>query len=241
MAIALVAHKSASGNGSSAATTAAADTSGSSLLVVAAASYSGGTTAVITDSKGNTWTNLTLKSAGVVKGRISYAENAVVGSGHTFSGQATDAYPAIAMQAYSGVATSSAFDVENGAANGTVASAQPGSITPSSDNEVLVYAMTGGNNTDTLSVNVGAFSDQQLGVPAQAFSVDFAYQIQTTATARNPTFSWSTACDATTEIASFKAAAATSAVKTINGLVYASIKTVNGLATAAVKTVNGLA
>ena len=106
------------------------------------------------------------------------------------------------------MATSSAFDQQNGATSaGTPASFQPGSVTPSEDNELVVSCVC----TSVASAwTASGYTAIATYVPAGANSVGLAagYQIQTTATATNPMWSGSSSSNISANIATFKAAAA---------------------------------
>lgn len=182
------------------ATSASIDTTGATLLVVVNADFNFGALSTPTDSKSNTWTNRTTYGTGGAKVRISYVENPTVGSGHTFScGGGSNG---IAVIALSGTKTSSAYDVENGADG-----AQSGSVTPSEDNEILI---TGHCNASpaTYSVDLSFTIQEQRAYNAGDNTMGFglAYLIQTSAAAKNPT--WSGGTPGATNIATFKAAAA---------------------------------
>lgn len=207
MAIAVI--SSASGTG----TSGSADTTGANLIVLVGVYDSGGTGA-FSDSNGNTWTLRTRPASTIENApsgsyvRIAYCYNPTVGSGHTFT--ISPSYGSIHAIALSGAA-SSPYDTES-AGYGSVAtsltSCQPGSATPSEDNEILVAGLgvgdTGASGTVDSPFTMSTFISASTGV---RWGGGLAYDIQTTATARNPTFSWtnSSACGAV--MATFKAAA----------------------------------
>lgn len=207
MSYALLCHTAkGSGDGGYGVTTDALDTSGCDLLVVSVSTYdlSAGR-APLTDSKGNTWTALTLRDQPSMTGvRLYYCQNPTVGSWHTFTAElAGQSYPTVCVSGWSGSKTSP-FDVENGSNT-----AQPGSITPAEDNELLIAAL-GFYPEGTISIDSSfTISDQINYVINSAMGACLAYQVQTTATARNPQFSHSTGfTQKATAIAAFKAAAA---------------------------------
>jgi hypothetical protein len=195
-------------------TTTGIDTSGADLLVVAAADN--GAAPTPTDNKSNSWTGLTsYSSANGGRIQLFYSKPTSVGSGHTFTITA-GSFPAIAAIAFSGSASSSVFDVENGV-GGLLgqSTAQPGSITPGSDNELLITAVCLGGNLggSTLAVDSSftkATNGEVKGTSGVSYGVSIAYLIETTATAKNP--QWSGAPGATAgyysaNIGSFKASA----------------------------------
>lgn len=199
MAVALVASTKKNGTGNSV-TSNAIDTTGATLLIVATNSSGSAAIPVISDNKGNTWNTLTTYSRTV----ISYAVNPTVGTGHTFTGTRTSSFPSIVVGAFSGAKLSSPFDQQNGATTASATSLSTGSITPTENDELLVFAL-GRNASSAVSVNVGSILEDQANAPGTAYGIAIGYEIQTTATARNPQFSWSGATGAGAAIASFKA------------------------------------
>jgi len=179
-------------------TTTAIDTTGATLIVVAINWYSGITgVATFTDSKSNTWTPLTQQSGeDVATTRLYYAVNPIVGSGHTWTGGGENgAYSVIHILAFSGTHASDPFDQESGAVTtgmGTVASFQPGSITPSEANQLFVTSMSAtGTGSAVPAGYTGAAADFSGGVNIGS---GIAYKIQSgMAAAENPAWTWSNA------------------------------------------------
>jgi hypothetical protein len=192
-------------------TTASIDTTGANLIVCGTANSGSGAVPTVTDSKSNTYTGLTatIGAASSVRIRLYYVLNPTVGTGHTFTASATGTtFLSIACQAYNGVKTTSAFDVENGAA-GSGLSIQPGSATPSEDNELFVTAYsTTEQPMVTVTIN-SSFTKEidRVGSGGNHFAIGLAYKIQTTGGAENPTWSWASpsAGAAVARIATFKA------------------------------------
>ncbi len=102
------------------------------------------------------------------------------------------------------------FDVENGAIQYVGTTLQPGSVTPSENNELIVTGL-GFYPSGVLSVNSSfTISDQVNYVSSAAMGLGAAYLVQGTAGAVNPTWTDSTtATSLAAVIATFKAAAAT--------------------------------
>lgn len=201
MAFTVLAHRidgSASGSGF---TTTGIDTSGADLIVGAVAWF--GSTADFSDLVGgnsNTWTPLTPIGGGGGTGiQLFYCHNPTVGSGHTFT--TTSAFAAIAVIAVSGSAASP-FDQESGASGVS----QPGSITPSFDNEILITALVN-SDAGTQTVDSGFTIEDQIGNNAAGNNVAaaLAYIIETSLAAKNP--SWSPASNGKVVMAAFKASA----------------------------------
>ncbi len=195
----------ASSDGSNA-TTVGVDTSGANLIVVATA-YDGTTVRTPTDNKSNTpYTLVINNTSGTPRTYLHFYLNPSVGTGHTFSIAASAQSPAIAMVAFSGVATSSALDQSSQAA-----ARQPGSITPSEDNEVVITASAHGSagNAPTVDTPFSSHLTASIVGAGPNYAIGLAYEIQTTATARNPTWSPNTGSNSSV-IASFKIATVSS-------------------------------
>lgn len=192
MAFSLISHA-----GSATGVTSGIDTTGANLIIINDSFFGGSSTP--TDSKGNIWTGLTGQGVGGRAVRLYYCYNPTVGSGHTFT--STAAFSSIQVQAWSGSAASP-FDQENGG----VGVLQPGSITPTEDNELLVVGLSHSDGTVTQSIN-GGFTIPPGNDIANSGNDGgaMAYLVQTSAAAANP--AWSPGTNARTVIASFKAGA----------------------------------
>ena len=191
--IALVAHttKQPGANGGA---TDAIDTTGATIVILVVSGYGPTASQTPTDSKSNTWTALTRKVQGNAGCQIYYAVNPTVGSGHTFTYAATDVYATIQVLAYSGVATSTPFDVENGATGAAVSTLATGSVTPAADNSLIVAGLCLDTTVTNMAINASfTLQDGQAWSGGGAEAGYDADQIQTTATARNPAWSWTTA------------------------------------------------
>ena len=122
-------------NGAGGGTTPSRDTTGATLIVICIGKYNNGYTSPPTDNKSNTYTPLTLRGSGNYLTRIYYCANPNVGTGHTWSYPASGDYPTLSVTAWSGVATSSPLDGENGAASEVT-----GNVTPSQTHDLAVTA-----------------------------------------------------------------------------------------------------
>jgi hypothetical protein len=216
MAIALVAStiKAPGNNGG---TTDAIDTTGATLLVLVASVYRPlATSPLPSDSKGNTWTARTSYDSGSNDPRVKiyYAQNPVVGSGHTVTLSDTNSFPVLTLLAFSGTATASVYDTENGANSGAspVTSLASGSVSPSQDGEVIVTGITWNSDGGTSpSIDNGFTVTQSLtSISGTRMGGGAGYKIQTTAASVNPGWSWTGAVQAAVNAATFKAAAAAS-------------------------------
>jgi hypothetical protein len=186
-------------------TSAAIDTTGADLLVVVTGQYPVfAATVTITDSKSNTWHQLTAQVQGNVRTLIHYAWNPIVGTGHTFTftSPGGNIYCNAVAAAFSGSRTvSDPLDSQNGAVLGSGTSIQPGSAGASGMLFVCgcVTEDVGGAksiNTGTKYYDVPWSSGLNMGTAA-------AYKVQVSAD--NPTWSWANANAAVSVIASFLA------------------------------------
>lgn len=212
--------------GSCTATTAGMNTTGSTLCVAVANEFSTDPAgATMSDSNGNSWHHLTTRN-NINNGMemvIWYAWDhggtpLSVGAGQTFSLVGTS-YPGISVSCYTGTQVSSdPFDVQNGAITSSGTTIQPGSITPSVDNEVVV------TGSDELVANITSWSiNSSYAIRSQFeyngnINANVADITQGTAGATNPTWTSSNASAShTAVIASFKSNAVS---------VFGSLKTV---------------
>lgn len=191
MAIAYI--NSAKALNNTVATTGSLDTTGATLLVVVLAYYSGDPP-TLTDNKGNTWTPLTEYTTGFdVANRIYYCANPTVGAGHTFTGTSVSfGLIFLAVSSFSGVSTTSPFDVQNGnQTTSIVSSISTGSVTPSEDNELVIIGVGSSATLGPYTAN-GGFTVVQYNVNSYPtnYGGGLGYLIQTTAAAANPTWTF---------------------------------------------------
>lgn len=187
MAIALVAN-SAAATGLTSATTGGIDTTGATLLVLQTA-CDDGFNETPTDSKGNSWTQLTSYTQTNVRVRTWYSIPTSVGSAHTAThGGGGGLVGTILLSAWSGTHATVVTDQISGA-NGFITTLQPGSITPS-QNDCLILSHFGINAAGSpMSINSGftEMGEADFGA-GDHYGCCFAYLIQTTAAAINPTW-----------------------------------------------------
>lgn len=202
--IALVSNVSVGSPGGNSVTTGSITTTGATLLVAVLTDYDAFSAGAISDSKGNTWTTLTT-SNNVSRCRIAYVANPTVGTGHTFtSTQSGEFQPALCVAAFSGVVTTSPFDQQNGTTFSGATTSSPGSVTPSAANELLIAGI-GFDSSNTVSIGSGfTITNQVNSVPDAHIGAALAYKIQTSATAENPAWSWSSSSNGAVRIATFK-------------------------------------
>lgn len=199
------------GVGANTFSTSAIDTTGATLIVCHVTSFAART---LSDSASNTWTALTIKtSANGTSGQLYYCANPTTSATHTFTLTGTAFYGTLGVHCFSGTATTSAFDAENGNNAGSGTTVQPGSITPSQDGEVIVtgvcWKTTG---TGTITISDSMVKDSNAGGGGVNYAGGIASLIQTTAAAINPTWTESFSDSSLSTIACFKAAAAAGVV-----------------------------
>ncbi len=197
----VIASTGAKSTGSNTVTTSGIDTSGANLIIVAV-SHDGPDNSPTDSTGSNTWTAVDTAVGSAPLIRMFTCFNPTTDAAQTFT--YSNGFPSIGVLAVSGAASGTADQKSKAGPNAS----QPGSITPSEDNELLV----------TCAVNGGAASEGPPSAPfsshfiidlvgdANSYTLAMAYEIQTTATARNPT--WNNAGGGgSTVIASFKASA----------------------------------
>ncbi len=182
----------------------AVDTTGATLLVAFVDDETAGAAAP-SDNKSNTWSPLTSKTGQFTTGRLFYVANPVVGSGHVFSNTGGTNFGSAVFMAFSGTATTSPFDQESGAGTSGATTLQPGSITPSQANCVLVTGV-GFGSTQTYSINSGFSTPLQTNFAGGVGSGSgMSYLVQTSASAVNPTWTPTSSTEMAAVMASFKA------------------------------------
>ena len=186
-------------------TSAGIDTTGATILILGVA-HGQGATMVISDSKGNTWQQLSTSSVtGSVACTIFFARNPIVGTAHTFTNTGTANFSTIYPMAFRGVERYSPFDVENGNTSSGVTTVQTGSVLPNKKNEVIVTLL--GINGAGLPTSIdGGFTktDSQEFGAGNNYGGSIAYLIQTNPVSANPTWTRTNVNAMATRIATFK-------------------------------------
>jgi hypothetical protein len=161
------------------------------------------------DSNGNSYTDLTARNSTTRGIQIHYVLNPTVGASDTATATTSVGYPAVWCGNYSGAHASSSFDQQNGAVdNGTfLTSISTGSVTPGENNELVIAAQTHSSVAGTIPT--GYTSRYAGSADANSVGLQVGEQIQTTATATNPSFTNSpNSLQLAAVIATFKEAAA---------------------------------
>lgn len=177
-------------------------------LVVVGLTYRQSQGAHIADNRGNTWTQCTkYEGSGNQSGVVFYyCVNPTIGAGLTIcntDGGGTSNFGGISVFAFSGTATSSPLDQQNGKFTASVsASETPGSITPTgNDYVVLTTCMNYNGAAPTIPSGYSGFN----WTTATAFAGGCGYKIQTTAAAENPSWgNMNTGGNAALNVISFK-------------------------------------
>ena len=180
-------------------TTDAIDTTGATLIVIVEASNNSHPTP--TESTGANTVNLAVTGGSTPQCSIYYINPGTHTSAtHKFTASAVNAFPVLAVFAYSG-GIGTLDKTANSGPDGSGSTIQPGSITPSQNGCLIVSGMRFSTGTSA-TVNSG-FSTP---LSATAFSVggSGAYLIQGTAAAINPTWTQTSSGNCMSAIADFK-------------------------------------
>ncbi len=190
--------------GAGGATTGAFDSSTADLIVLSESAYAPSGSGTISDSLGNTWTPLTVQSDGTeALNRLYYCVNPTVGVSHTFT--TTAQFVTLCAHAFSGAAASP-LDQESGT-TGTGTSLQPGSLTPSQSGCLVFtgHTATSGSSAPVIPSGFTGLTEPYTGGTNEGGGG--AYEIQTTATAVNPNWSWTGSAHSAATMAIFLPAA----------------------------------
>ena len=205
----LLAHTVKGGAGAASYTTTGIDTTGADLILVIVA-YFFGASVSLSDSNGNSWSPRTAYSGNSTTViQILYSQAPVVGAGHTFTPNISGGFSSCSVLAFSG-SKASPFDVENGHGGAGGTSQQPGSITPTVTNDLLILAAAFGSGISASAPTADSGFSSAVDFHQGASGVDFGiadfWLADSAASAVNPTVSWSGAADNAVTIAAFKAA-----------------------------------
>ena len=171
------------------------DSTGANLIVCSIIAADGANFVSAADSRSNTWQQpgtLVRNLAAAQRAGMPYVLAPSVGSGHTFTSVQQFFQNSIIAAAFSGVASqqleSSASSIPSGTSH-TVAS---GSLTPGADGALILsmFAPPHNTNAGTITPPTGMQLLDAVPIGSSAYQLYVAYEIQTTATARTPT--WTT-------------------------------------------------
>lgn len=187
--------------GSNGGTTTGIDTTGMNFIVVGV-SCGSGITPTFSDSKGNTWGVVAASSASPYA-LLYYCFNPIVGAGHTFTVTSAGGFNGICVTAFHGTINTAAIDqFSTVQTSGT--SPVGTSITPSSNNQLVVTVMQNQSATGSYTVDspyeVLITRVQSNGV---AYGVGLGCYVQGTAAATAPTWHQAANVQASIVVASF--------------------------------------
>ena len=197
------------GLGSNGGDTSAINTTGADTIFLVVGSATSGAPSV-SDSKSNTWDLIHAENSGFDHlCRLYRAKNATVGSGHTFTATLSGGNVGIGVLAFSGGHLTAPDDQHEGAASVFSDNVQPGSITPSEDDTLVMMAVAiVGDGRNVASITESYSVSVNLAETGTNFGIGVAYRLQTTATATNPTWTLSASGLTNTAVsASFKVGA----------------------------------
>lgn len=200
MSVSLVAHTIAQAVGTQ--TSSAIDTTSATFLVL---SVSCNVEGVVSDSKSNTWTQLTVQSGANTFNRIYYVATPIVGSGHTFTVTGALQFCTMCVAAFKAVKLASPFDQQNGAGGNLSQSLATGSVTPTTPNQLLIASCAVGGGAVPPTIDTGfTITDAGAFSGGVAEGGGLAYLIATAIAATNPTWSCVGGNVETATIATFK-------------------------------------
>lgn len=185
MAIAFIASNSGGGSDTGFSNQAPLDSTGADFLVALLVSFLGPN---ISDSKGNSWTAITpTGQADDPEITLYYSIPSTVGTSHTLSSSAL--YSAVSWAAFSGVLQASPAEGAYTYNDVTGASAQPGAILPSENGSIWITGYGGRATTPGASIDAPFTADVgYLFEFGNSYAVGIGWDIQTTATSRDPTW-----------------------------------------------------
>ncbi len=192
------------------------DASGCNFCIAAVTSLTAVSDATISDSGSSTWNALVRQTTSLTYLRFHYAYNITGGSSHTITVSSSAGKTSVAALWFKVVETTSPFDKENSNFDNT---GQPnflntGSVTPSTDNQVLVAGLSlfQTSSTPTIDSSFTSPAVTFLNAASNNIGVAISYFIQTTAGAKNPTWSFTGGFYEASNIATFKAGTATASI-----------------------------
>lgn len=183
---------------------------GVNLLVVFVADYSGSgatSSGTITDSSSNVWTETGTVSNNNHRETVWYSSSPTVSASQTvtftcFLGD--QCFPVMQVLSYSGAKATTPLDKVQCSGGPGGFSLQPGSITPLQNGEAFATGIAFASDLIGLTIDSGfSITDLSPSVAGQSFEGAAAQFIQGSASALNPTWSWTTNQSNNTCMASF--------------------------------------
>lgn len=197
-------------------TTASKNTTTATAIIVAAASYAPATDPGITDSQSNSYGSPIINiTTGNVQHHVWVVASPSTSASHTLTVSGSGNYVSICVAVLAGTAAASIVDgTPTSSGSLTSTTVQPGSITPGANNYAL---LTFYSSADLYSTVDSPFSpaDASIAGSGNHESIAIAHDFQTTATARNPTWTWGFNADKSSSMVSIKGATAAEGAKTL--------------------------
>jgi hypothetical protein len=136
---------------------------------------------------------------------LFYCKNPSVGAGHTFTwaGSGGKAFSSLRVAGFNNTNTAANADQTNGATSGGAASLATGSVTPSTNDQLVIAACAHEKASATINSGFTEIDDVAY-VGGAAIGGMMAYKVQTTAAAVNPTFTIPSSGAIAVAIATFK-------------------------------------
>lgn len=188
MAFSLVTSSSAGSSNNNDVTTSAVNTTGSTLIVISIA-VGNVTPTTPSDNQGNTYTQAVATGVSVRNTAIFYCKNPTTNSSHTFTYSQSSSFPSIYVMAFSGDVNTVGSTNNN---SGVASTIQPGSVTPSGDNELFVSSVAT-NGATTYSINSSFTIQEKIESSGANYKNGaISYKIQTTGSSENPTWTFGT-------------------------------------------------
>lgn len=165
----------------------------------------------IGDNKGNTFTLIQSVTSGTMVSEVYYCTPSAANTGinHYFTYQGCvppGAMPSIDIIVLSGTNSSASIDQQNSASLSSALSGQPGSITPTANNEIVITTVNAGTSTAAPTISAGYSVSSSINfTTGRHVASGMAYSIQTLATATNPTWTYGSSTVSAQNIISFRA------------------------------------
>jgi hypothetical protein len=188
VAYALIGHDAGAGT-SGGGTSTGFNTSGANLIVLAIGSYpNGGATVTVSDTYFNMYTPLTVHGNSDVQVRLYYCASPTVGVAHQVTVSGASIYPSFQVAAFSG-ADASPFDQEIGQNPSVAQTIQPGSLTPSMANSLVVTGLGSENSGANTSYTADSGFTSYFTLYNGGNSEGSALAWRVSSVAQNPTWS----------------------------------------------------
>ena len=181
------------GSTSAGTVSATVNTTGATMIVVQGGD-SGTSFVALSDTAANTFTTIRTDTYPTIPTRLTayYVTNPITSGSDVFTFTSSVGQPSICVSAWTGNGTYP-VDVQSGANGSFSTSANPGSITPTGNNEMVLTSVVPKNDGSSPTVSAGfSVIGALASSPGNSVSMAMAYKIQATPSALNPTWSFAT-------------------------------------------------